>query len=696
LPTVATAAQIHILIMNASVSDNHFIRKVFYNMYYDYIGSNGCYRGISVDPRFRSDFGRYPNNGNCGHHGGSEKYRDNADCGRNSCNDRRDEGSCGERRGCSNSNNDNCSGRPDHDCGDRDNCSGRPDRGRNDRDNCGRPDHDCDDNDNCGRPDNGKCKSNNCCGKDGNCCADGVMAVLSLAMRALGRNDTIDVEITVSGGYTQVVTLGRGTSTLISSDILRTPQGAISLCEITRLRLLSSSVTDPEYMLRLQDELERFIGRAMRRKPGHDSFECDCDSCVEAMQNYIMRNSDNIEALIFEGSGTETASVVTGTVPAQVLSSAALETENSDFVSSVELNTDTAAAVTAVTAEDTTVVTEVELLPASLVSAVNTATAEVSAPVTVTEVEAVTAVDITDAAEFASDVTVTTTAVIGTVATETAEVISSFAEPETVTGVISGIETADTISTTAVNIPVISSGGTGALQVVIPAGAFGTNIPPADVTLNVTVDGIGISYGGIDTVYALPDDTTLLSGITGAPVISDITTPGAAETVEVVTAVETTETTVAAAVEFTPVSGSLVTDVTTEVVGSSSSPETVEVISSVTPEFTDINGVGDISSIPASDLYSVDTTAFLSGAELDVTSLPAVSDASLTTESVTVTGSITTTPVNVSSPDFVEPIEGEIIGANRGIIAVDNTGGDISVYSSCAVSGAQLEPVTDM
>ena len=651
-------------------------------MFFNYTGYGNCYRGISVDPRFRQ--GDRPDDNNCGDNHPDRDRRDNNGCGDRHGGDRCDNNGCNDRRGGDRSYNNGCGNRRGGNRCDNNGCNDR--RGGD----C------CDNNDCCDDHTKGSCHDD--CPVDkkhcdnGDCCTEGVMAVLSIAMRTLGRDDTIDVEITLSGGYTQVVTLGRGTSTLISSDILRTPQGAVSLCEITRIRLLSSSVSDPEYMQRLQDELARFIGSSMRRPPAHGHFDGDCDSCVEAMQRYIMRNSDDIEALLFDGSQSVTASVVTGTVTTPVLTSAVIDTEPASFVSTAELTTDTVEAVTAVTAAETEVVTAVELLPVSLVSAVNETTASVSAPVIVTEVDVAGSIDITAAAEFASEVSVTDTTAITAVTTETIEAVSGFAAPTTVTGVLTGLTTAFTATAVAANIPIFSSGGSGALQVVIPAGAFGTNIPPADVTLPITVDGVGISYGGTDTIYAFADATTLL-GATGTPAVSDIELLGTPTTTEVVSAVTTTEATVAGEVTFETVSGSLVTAVTPVTVGSADQPETVEAVTAITAEFSDINAVGTVSTAEAASLFTAETAAVLSDAQLDVTAAEAIGSAELTITMASAVSGITTEPVSVASPTFAEPIEGDIIGARRGIIAVDNTDGDISVYSSCAVRGAQLDTV---
>ena len=624
-------------------------------MFFEHMGYGGCYRGISVDPRFR------------------QNDRPGNDC----CDEDREHGRHGNNSDCGN-------GRPGGDFYPGDNC--RPDNGHH-------PDNDCgSNNDNCRHDNNGcenNCSRNNCCDNEEQC-TDGIRAVLAIAMRALGRDDTIDVEITLSGGYTQVVTLGRGTSTLISSDILRTPQGAVSLCEITRIRLLSSSVSDPEYMQRLQNELQQFIGRSMNRRPSPDCFKGDCDSCVEAMQRYIMRNSNDIEALLFDGSQSVTASAVIGTDASTVLAAASLESETASFVTDVELSTDTVEVITAVTSSETEVVSEVELLPTTLVSAVTTATTSVSAPVEVTEIEVAGSVDITEAADFASGLTVTEATVVGEIATETVEAVSGFGATTTVSGIVSGLDDASAVGSTAVNVPILNSVGSGALQVIIPAGAFGTNIPATDVTLPVTVDGIGISYGGTSTVYTLPNDVTLLS-IAGIPNVSEIDVLGTPITTPVVSAVTATEATVAASVEFESLNGALVTDVTPVSVGSAAAPEIVEVVSTVTTEFSDINAVGTVSTVDASSLFTVDTASVLSGAQLTTTEAEGLDSAELTTTTASVISGITTTPVSVFSPTFAEPIEGDIIGARRGIIAVDNTDGDISVYSSCSVRGAQLE-----
>jgi len=103
--------------------------------------------------------------------------------------------------------------------------------------------------------------------------------------------------------------------------------------------------------------------------------------------------------------------------------------------------------------------------------------------------------------------------------------------------------------------------------------------------------------------------------------------------------------------------------------------------------------VGTVSTAEAASLFTAETAAVLSDAQLDVTAAEAIGSAELTITMASAVSGITTEPVSVASPTFAEPIEGDIIGARRGIIAVDNTGGDISVYSSCAVRGAQLDTV---
>ena len=357
--------------------------------------------------------------------------------------------------------------RPDNDDCERPDGGNRPGANRPGNDCCGRPDNSRHDNDDCGHPDGGNRPGanrpgNDCC-NEGDCCKDGTAAVLAMAMRALGRNDTVDIEITLKGGYTQTITLGRGGSAIISSDLIRTAQGAIPICEISKIRIIAETANDPEYMQRLQNELQTFIRRCMRRGFGCDMEQGGCGDCIEALQNYIMRNSENIDALLFDGSQTATAQVITDITTEQVLSDAQLTTDSANFVSSVSLETDTVEVLSGIAASEDEVVTAVELLPADLVSAITTETAEVSGPVTVEQTDVVSSVTVSDIAEFASDVTATSSTVVGSITTQTAEVISGFTDPVTVTGILSGIEAAEIVDTAAVNIPIISSGGTGAL-----------------------------------------------------------------------------------------------------------------------------------------------------------------------------------------------------------------------------------------
>jgi len=635
-------------------------------MYFNYGGSGSCFQTLSVAGGANRRPGRP---GDSCWEGNTCEIRPHEDC-------RHDGGN-----------------RPDNDCCDRpDNGScGRPDGGRPDNENCGRPDGGRPDYDNCGRPDDGRPVPPQYCRDNGDCCKDGTAAVLAMAMRALGRNDTVDIEITLEGGYTQTVTLGRGGSAIISSDLVRTAQGAFPICEISKLRIIAESANDPEYMQRLQNELQTFIRRCMRQGADCHMGRGGCDDCVEALQNYIMRNSDNIDALLFGGSQSATAQVITDITTEPVLSGAELTTGTASFVSSAAITTDTAEVISGIDIAADEVVTAVELLPTSLVSAVTTETVEVSGPVTVTDVDVVSSVTVADTAEFASDVTVTPSSVLASITTQTAEVVSGFTDPVTVEGVISGVTAVSAVGATAFNVPIITAAATGALQVVIPAGAFGTNIPPADVTLDVTAGGAGISYGGAATVYGLAEETTLLGAVTGTPAVSTIATPGTAVTAEAVTEVTAANAEVVGAVEFTAVSGALVTDVATAAVGSAAAPEAVTVISAVTPEFADINAVGEVTAVPASELLTTDTVAVVSAAELAVTEAEALTEASLTTTETDAISGITTSPVNVTSPTFAEEINGEIIGARCGIVAVDNTDGDISVYSSCGIKGAQTE-----
>ncbi|MBQ4539186.1 MAG: hypothetical protein II995_06250, partial [Oscillospiraceae bacterium] len=157
------------------------------------------------------------------------------------------------------------------------------------------------------------------------------------------------------------------------------------------------------------------------------------------------------------------------------------------------------------------------------------------------------------------------------------------------------------------------------------------------------------------------------------------------------TEVTTAAAEVVGAVEFTAVSGTLVTDAATAAVGSAAAAETVTIITAVTSEFADINAVGEVTTVTASELFTTDTAAVISAAELTTTEAEAVTEASLTTTEIDAISGITTSPVNVISPTFAEEINGEIIGARCGIVAVDNTDGDISVYSSCSIRGAQTE-----
>ena len=549
------------------------------------------------------------------------------------------------------------------------------------------------DNDNC------------CCQNNGDDeCLDGIRSVILSALRALGRDDSVEAEITLNNGYLQTITLSCECA-FEGKNLLKTPLGVISLCDITKISLLIQTASSPNFGARFKRALRRIVGVRGGRDDNCDldceELECgkkrrgDDDNCANSIERFINQNSDDVISFIFDGAQAQTVAVISDITTGQALSDVTLETETAQVISVVSLQSDPVEVVTAVTAAEVEVVTAVETAEQQVVSAITQTTAEVSAPVTYTEVSVLSAAEVTDAADFAANLEVTDATAVAAIETETTEVVSGFGTPITTEGVVSGIESVETVAATAVTIPELISTGVGAMQVVIPANLFDTGLPAADVTLNVTVSGAAITFGGNSTVYALADDTTLLGNIVGTPAVADITAVGAPVTAEVVSAVTATEAPVVSSVTFDAVNGSLVSGAAVTTVNSIDPPETVTVAETVTAETVSVNTVDEVTTAAAETLFTVETAQAASAAELVTETETVLTSAVIENAEQTVVTSIETSQAAVFSPVSAEDIDGNVIGADNGVVAINNDNGDVSVYSTCAIRGVELQNGTD-
>lgn len=479
---------------------------------------------------------------------------------------------------------------------------------------------------------------------------------------------------------------------------------------------------------------------------------------------------------------TTTAPVVTGITVATTPVSGPITVTPTAVVNGVTLNPvalvsnvngNASSVVQSVTANTTAVLASVTTTTTPFVTGVTEATTSVLA--SITPVTAAVVTGITPATTpVVTSVTPTTTGVVTSINQTTAGivtgitqtsigVVTNYPNPSIVNGVISGVNAINVITPTLETVATFTSTGTGVLQVIIPANAFGANIPPAAVPLNIVANGATISFDGNTTFYALPTATPVLGGASTAVIsnnvltglgtpttvaaltgVTPVTTTGVITvtpvTIGAVTGITTVTTgavigitsattgavtditqtpvtvltgvtpaTQAAVIDLTQIPtnvvtgitaptinvissiiqsttpGNLVTAVSTQSINNVAPPVVVAAVTAVTPVISNISSLAGSVAGTVGSVQSIATANVIGTATLNTTAANALASVQVIGTGQSVVKDITTTTVQTLSP-VPENINGSFASAGNGIVVINDTNGDISIYSECEIT----------
>ncbi|WP_250278728.1 hypothetical protein [[Clostridium] colinum] len=504
----------------------------------------------------------------------------------------------------------------------------------------------------------------------------------------------IDVEITTNDGITNTINFSK--LTINSIELTKTTliaQGiAISLCDIAKITILTSTTTSSAFNSSLLNSIKNITTTCS--VPDKYSYN-NCDSCnsntdiqcAQGIQNYINQNIGAIDAISYNGNSTQsqTVELITGITTGNALQSSTLNTTNVDVLNSATLENTNIPVVNSITLNDVDVVSQVETENNTLLTGLTPNTVEVSAPITATPVTVVSNIDTNDDTNVVTNVTNTTKNVINQVSSTTGTVVTGFTGGSSITGVISNVDILRNIIPTSLSIPAISSTGTGTLTVTIPAKSIDGNNPTNDIVLNVTAGNQNISFNGNTTKYVLNDNTNLLGGSTENATTTTVNQIGTPTTDTFIKTVSSTNIPVIDTVTSSTVPTKLINSITTTPINNIATPTTANVIETLTTTTKDVQTITNITSVKPTDLLSSTTENVLNSSTLTTTTDNAINTVTLQNTPTTVITNITTSPQNIPIP-IKENIDGKVFTAGDGIMGVNNTNGDITVYSICDIN----------
>lgn len=502
-----------------------------------------------------------------------------------------------------------------------------------------------------------------------------VLTTIDDIVRSMSPGFSIGVEITTTDGTVNTVFFSSSNcavringTTLIANDLV------ISICAIAKIRVLTGGLVGSTFVAQLLAALDCLASRCCPEG-------CGSDPCVQDMQNYLYCHQNSIAAVSFEG-GLEIIRNILAPVGinyVNVVGGAALSTTSTAALSGASLNVDTTPVVSAVIPAATTVVSSIAADVSSVVTGITSTPVAVSAPITSVPTTVVTGVTTTPVTGLAQNLTTTTATVLDGLAIGTTPVLTGLGTPSTISGVLTGLTGISSITPEPVLVPFFTSGNAGPLTVTID----GVEYP-------VMSGGEQVVYGGTLTAFVFPSGASFLGGVTGTPTLSTITQQGTPTTATVVSSVVPDTTSVIASVSAGSASGQFVSAVTTGTVGSVIAPAAVTAVGSVAAATEIISTLGAVNTIPASSLFATAFTDVVDEVSLSTTTTGVLASASLSTSAQSVVGSISTTLIDVAIP-VREDIDGSVSAVGCGIMAVENDGGDVSVYSVCDINSVETD-----
>ena len=507
----------------------------------------------------------------------------------------------------------------------------------------------------------------------------------------------VDVEIATSDGITNIINFSKLTinSIHLTKTTLITPNLAISLCDIVKITVLTSNTTGSSFNSELLNGIKNIATTCIDQDSHYYDMNAGCNSCnssadvrcAQGMQNYINQNINTIDTISYNGNSADSQQVelIKNISTADVLSSSTLNTTNKSVLSDATLETNTTPVVNEITLSDTDVVSQVVTETNEVVTSVTPTNIDVSAPITVTPTNVVSEIDLTDDSIVVTKVDSTTKNVINQVSSTTGTVVTGFTGGNTITGVISNVDNIENITPTSLEIPAISSTGTGELKVTIKAQSIDGTNPVSDIELNVTVNNQNISFNGNTTKFVLDDNTNILGGNTNTPNVSDINQIGTPTTDTFTKTISTTNIPVIDTITPTNVTTKLVNNATNIEINNVDTPTTQSVLQTVDVQTKNIESITNVTSVKPTDLISNTTEDVLSSATLSTNNINVLDSANLENVTIPVINDITTSVETIVIPTK-ENIEGRVFAAGDGIMGVNNTNGDITVYSICDIN----------
>ncbi len=454
----------------------------------------------------------------------------------------------------------------------------------------------------------------------------------------------VDVDITTINGVLNTINFSKTninsielTKTTISYDGL-----AISLCDIAKITILSSEVSNTPFNAMLLNSIKGIATSCVcledlcndKKYSSYTTEESSCVKCAQGMQNYINQNLSGLKTVGYTGNASKIESItaIDDITKIDVIETVDANTTNKTALTSASLKTTTLPVVKTVSAQDLDIVTSVTTEDATILSNIDNQTVDVCGALTIENATLTETVELSNAQDLVSNVDTTTQTVVtgvqttpetvatgvdttpqtvvttvdttpqtvvtevqttpetvvATVNTTTGTVVTGFTGSSSITGVISGVNTIKNVTPDSVEIPAFACDGTGELVVKIPAKSIDGTNPVSEVEVKVTVNGNNISFNGNTAHYTLADDTKLIGGSTQAPQVSTITTNGTPQTDTFIKTATPQTTEVIKTV--TPQTDDVIKTVTpqTDDVIKTVTPQTTEVIKTVTPQTDDV------------------------------------------------------------------------------------------------------------
>ncbi|MEG1636346.1 MAG: hypothetical protein RR324_02420 [Cellulosilyticaceae bacterium] len=226
--------------------------------------------------------------------------------------------------------------------------------------------------------------------------------------------------------------------------------------------------------------------------------------------------------------------------------------------------------------------------------------------------------------------------------------------------------------------------------VTVPTGVVGSVATVAGTAVNSVTTVPVTAIGGVATV-----PTSVVTTITKVPataVGSIVTVPGTALSavtttpVGMVAALNITNATPVNSINVTTVAGGVVTSVIPGVINNVvGTPGTAVVLNGINTSTISVGNVTGTGSVAFNAVTNVLTTLVVNRVGISTTTLPALTLAVPVTLPEAVIADISTTAVPVLSP-VVEDLDGQVDSVGNGVVVVENTNGDLTVYSVCEIT----------